>query len=136
MPSLARQALRGLAAELEALDRRVKEIELAIVAWHKDNEASRRLATIPGVGPITASAIVATITDPFQFHSARHLAAWIGLVPRQHSSGGKQRQGGISSLTFVMTDGSERWWAVGGRSLDDLVRMDEDRGRDRDRTTS
>jgi hypothetical protein len=83
-------------AELEALDRRVKEIEVAIVAWHKDNEASRRLATIPGVGPITASAVVATITDPFQFHSARHLAAWIGLVPRQHSSGGKQRQGGIS----------------------------------------
>src|SRR6516225_1792939 len=96
VPALAREALRGLAAELEALDRRVKEIELAILTWHKDNEASRRLATIPGVGPITASAIVATITDPFQFHSARHLAAWIGLVPRQHSSGGKQRQGGIS----------------------------------------
>jgi transposase len=96
VPALAREALRGLAAELEALDRRVKEIEVAIVRWHKDNEASRRLATIPGVGPITASAIVATITDPFQFHSARHLAAWIGLVPRQHSSGGKQRQGGIS----------------------------------------
>ena len=96
VPALAREALRGLAAELEALDRRVKEFEVAIVTWHKDNEASRRLATIPGVGPITASAIVATITDPFQFHSARHLAAWIGLVPRQHSSGGKQRQGGIS----------------------------------------
>ena len=96
VPALAREALRGLAAELEALDRRVKEIEVAILTWHKDNEASRRLATIPGVGPITASAIVATITDPFQFHSARHLAAWIGLVPRQHSSGGKQRQGGIS----------------------------------------
>ena len=76
------------------------ELDLALglggdcVRWHKDNEASRRLATIPGVGPITASAIVATITDPFQFHSARHLAAWIGLVPRQHSSGGKQRQRG------------------------------------------
>ena len=96
VPALAREALRGLAAELEALDRRMKEIEVAIVRWHKDNEASRRLATIPGIGPITASAIVATITDPFQFHSARHLAAWIGLVPRQHSSGGKQRQGGIS----------------------------------------
>jgi len=96
VPALAREALRGLAAELEALDRRVKEIEVAIVRWHKDNQASRRLATIPGVGPITASAIVATITDPFQFHSARHLAAWIGLVPRQHSSGGKQRQSGIS----------------------------------------
>ena len=86
MPALAREALRGLAAELEALDRRVKEIEVAIVRWHKDSEASRRLATLPGVGPITASAIVATITVPFQFHSARHLAAWIGLVPRQHSS--------------------------------------------------
>jgi transposase len=56
VPALARQALCGLAAELEALDRRVKEIEVAIVRWHKDNEASRRLATIPGVGPITASA--------------------------------------------------------------------------------
>jgi transposase len=96
VPALAREALRGLATELEALHRRVKQIEGSIVRWHKDNEASRRLAAIPGVGPITASAIVATITDPFQFHSARHLAAWIGLVPGQHSSGGKQRQGGIS----------------------------------------
>ena len=62
----------------------------------EDNEASRRLTTIPGVGPITASAIVATVTDPTQFHSAPQLAAWIGLVPKQNSSGGKQRQGGIS----------------------------------------
>jgi len=96
VPRLARQALRGLAAELEALGNRVKEIEAAILAWHKDNEASRRLATIPGVGPITASAIVATVTDPGQFHSARQFAAWIGLVPKQNSSGGKHRQGGIS----------------------------------------
>jgi transposase len=96
VPTLARQALRGLAAELEAVGNRVKEIEAAILAWHKDNEASRRLATIPGVGPITASAIVATVTDPTQFHSARQFAAWIGLVPKQNSSGGKQRQGGIS----------------------------------------
>jgi transposase len=96
LPTLARLALRGLAAELDAVGRRVKEVEAAILAWHKDDEASRRLATIPGIGPITASAIVATITDPTQFHSARQLAAWIGLVPRQNSSGGKQRQGGIS----------------------------------------
>lgn len=96
LPRLARYALRGLAAELEALGNRVKEIEVAIVAWHKDNEASRRLATIPGIGPITASAIVATVTDPSQFHSARQFAAWIGLVPKQNSSGGKERQGGIS----------------------------------------
>ena len=96
VPALARQALGGLVAELEALAKRVGEVEAAIVAWHKDNEASRRLATIPGIGPITAAAIVATITDPSQFQSARQLAAWIGLVPKQHSSGGKQRQGGIS----------------------------------------
>ncbi len=63
LPVSAGQALGGLASELEALGERVKEIEAAILAWHKDNEASRRLATIPGVGPITASAIVATITD-------------------------------------------------------------------------
>ena len=88
--------LRGLAAELEALGERVKEIEAAILAWHKENEASRRLATIPGIGPITASAIVATVTDPSEFHSARQFAAWVGLVPKQNSSGGKERQGGIS----------------------------------------
>lgn len=96
LPALARVALRSLAAELDAVGRRVADIEAAILAWHKDNDASRRLATIPGIGPITASAIVATITDPAQFQSARQLAAWIGLVPRQNSSGGKQRQGGIS----------------------------------------
>ncbi len=96
LPHLARYALRGLAAELEALGERVKEVEAAILVWHKDNEASRRLATIPGIGPITASAIVATVTDPSQFHSARQFAAWIGLVPKQNSSGGKERQGGIS----------------------------------------
>ena len=96
LPKLARLALRSLAAELDAVGRRVKEVEAAILAWHKDNKASRRLATIPGIGPITASAIVATITDPTQFHSARQFAAWIGLVPRQNSSGGKQRQDGIS----------------------------------------
>ena len=96
MPPLARQALRGLAEELEALGSRVAALEADILAWHKENEASRRLATIPGIGPITASAIVASITDPTQFRSGRHLAAWIGLVPRQNSSGGKERQGGIS----------------------------------------
>ena len=96
LPKLARFALRGLAAELDALGDRVKEIEAQILAWHKGNEASRRLATIPGIGPITASAIVATVTDPSQFHSARQFAAWIGLVPKQNSSGGKERQGGIS----------------------------------------
>ena len=96
VPVLARKALGEFAAEVQALGQRVEEIEATILAWHKDNETSRRLATIPGIGPITASAIVATVTDPSQFHSARQFAAWIGLVPKQNSSGGKQRQGGIS----------------------------------------
>ena len=96
LPTLAREILRGLAEELEAIGNRVKRVEAAILAWHKENEASQRLTTIPGIGPITASAIVATVTDPTHFKSARQFAAWIGLVPRQHSSGGKQRQGGIS----------------------------------------
>jgi transposase len=74
----------------------VNEVEAAILAWHKDNEASRGLTTIPGVGPIPASAIVAPVTDPTHFTSARPFAAWIGLVPKQHASGGKQRQDGIS----------------------------------------
>jgi transposase len=96
LPPLARQALRGLAAELEALGTRVEEIEAAIIAWHKESEASRRLAAVPGIGPITASAIVATVGDVSNFASARHFAAWIGLVPKQNSTGGKPRQGGIS----------------------------------------
>ena len=67
-----------------------------ILTWHKESEASRRLAAIPDVGPITASAIVATVGDASQFRSARHFADWIGLVPKQNSGGGKQRQGAIS----------------------------------------
>jgi transposase len=96
LPALARQALRTLAAALQALDQRIAQADAEILAWHKESDASRRLAAIPGVGPITASAIVATVGDASQFQSARHFAAWIGLVPKQNSSGGKQRQGGIS----------------------------------------
>ena len=96
VPALARQALRLLAADLHALQQRIAQAEAAILAWHKQNDASRRLAAGPGIGPITASAIVATVGNAAQFRSARHFAAWIGLVPKQNSSGGKQRQGGIS----------------------------------------
>jgi transposase len=96
LPALARQALRGLADGIDALETRIEEIEAAILVWHKDNEASRRLATVPGIGPITASALVATVGEVSNFASARQFAAWIGLVPKQNSSGGKPRQGGIS----------------------------------------
>ena len=72
------------------------QLEVTLLAWHRSNEASRRLATIPGVGVITATALVATIGDSAQFRSGRQLSAWLGLVPRQHSSGGKDRLGRIS----------------------------------------
>jgi transposase len=67
-----------------------------ILAWHRSDEASRRLDAIPGVGPVLATALVATIADPKAFRSGRNLSAWIGLVPKQHSSGGKDRLGSIS----------------------------------------
>ena len=96
VPALAREALRSLIAELHALEQRIEAIEGVIVREHKASDISRRLATIPGIGPITASAISATIADPAAFKSGRELAAWIGLVPRQHSSGGKQKLGRVS----------------------------------------
>jgi transposase len=96
LPGLAKEALLGFAGEIEALERRAAEIEAAILTWHKGNEASRRLTTVPGIGPITASALVATVGEVSNFASARHFAAWIGLVPKQNSTGGKPRQGGIS----------------------------------------
>jgi transposase len=96
VPALARAALSTLAAQWRELQVRIKDIEDKIVAWHRADAASRRLATIPGVGPITASAMAATVSDPSCFRSGREFAAWLGLVPRQNSSGGKQRLGGIS----------------------------------------
>ena len=67
-----------------------------IMAWHAESEASRRLSAIPGLGIITATAIAATVTDAEQFTSGRQFAAWLGLTPQQHSTGGKTRLGGIS----------------------------------------
>jgi transposase len=74
----------------------VKELENQIKAWHKQNEASGRIEAIPGVGALTASALVASIGDAKTFKSGRQLAAWLGLVPRQDSSGGKEKLLGIS----------------------------------------
>ena len=96
IPAIAREALLAVVDQLRAAHERVAAIERKIVAWHRSNEQSRRLETIPGIGPITASAIAATITNANLFRSGRELAAWIGLVPRQNSSGGKERLGHIS----------------------------------------
>jgi transposase len=96
LPSLARAALGLLVKQLRMAQIQILGLEKKLMAWHRASEASRRLATIPGVGVITATALVATIGDASQFHSGRQLAAWLGLVPRQHSSGGKERLGRIS----------------------------------------
>jgi len=98
LPRLARSALAALAAQFLDLAPRIKALEVALLAWHKTNEESRRLETIPGVGFITATAIAATVTDASHFRSGREFAAWLGLVPRQNSSGGKTRLGGISKM--------------------------------------
>jgi len=96
LPAIAREALVPLVGQLKAIRVQIQDLEKKLMAWHRANEASCRLATIPGVGVITATALVATIGDATQFHSGRQLAAWLGLVPRQYSSGGKERLGRIS----------------------------------------
>jgi transposase len=96
VPDLARCALRPLATQLQLTQKAIVQVEAQIGAWHKSNDASRRLATIPGIGPIIASAIAATVPNPAHFRSGREFAAWLGLVPRQNSSGGKDRLGRIS----------------------------------------
>lgn len=98
LPRAARCALGELRGELDTVGNRIRGLEKQIMANHKANELSRRLATIEGVGPMTASMIVATVADPLQFRGGRHFAAWIGLVPKQNSSGGKERLGHISKM--------------------------------------
>lgn len=96
VPPLARAALGEVVRQLEATSARLVALEKRLLAWHRASAASRRLAAIPGIGPLTASALVASVGAGTQFASARHFAAWLGLVPRQHSSGGKIRLGAIS----------------------------------------
>jgi transposase len=96
LPVDARASLIVLAAQLQALQTMIGSIEKRITAQHRANEASKRVATIPGIGTLGASAITATVTDPSAFQSGRDFAAWIGLVPRQDSTGGKPKLGPIS----------------------------------------
>jgi len=96
VPEVARMCLAALGAQLRRLKEQILEFDRLILAWHRSNEASKRLDAIPGVGPVLATALVASIADPKAFRSGRNFSAWIGLVPKQHSSGGKDRLGGIS----------------------------------------
>ena len=96
LPEVARACVAALGAQLRTLKAQILEFDRMINAWHRSNEASRRLDDIPGVGPALATALIASVADPKAFRSGRDFSAWIGLVPKQNSSGGKDRLGNIS----------------------------------------
>jgi transposase len=96
LPEVARACLAALGVQLRVLKAQILEFDRMINAWHRSNETSRRLDKAPGIGPVLATALVATVADPKTFRSGRNFSAWIGLVPQQHSSGGKDRLGHIS----------------------------------------
>jgi transposase len=96
VPALARSALQDLVDQLRDTKRRIEELDARLAEQVREDKVRQRLTTIPGIGPITATALVATIGDATVFKFGRHLAVWLGLVPRQHLSGGRERLGGIS----------------------------------------
>jgi transposase len=96
LPEIARACLAALGTQLQRLKEQLLEFDRMIMAWHRSDETSRRLDEAPGIGPMLATAVVATVADPKAFRSGRNFSAWVGLVPKQHSSGGKDRLGHIS----------------------------------------
>ena len=96
VPEVARACLAALGVQLRRLKAQILEFDRMIMAWHRSNEMSRRLDAIPGIGPALATALVASVADPKAFRSGRNFSAWIGLVPKQHSGGGKDKLGSIS----------------------------------------
>lgn len=98
LPDIARTALLGIGVQLDALGAQIQALERQLLAWHREDAVSQRLETIPGVGILTATALAASIPDPSVFHSGRQFAAFLGLTPRQNSSGGKDRLGRISKM--------------------------------------
>ena len=129
IPAAAQFSLDVLARQYAATTAEIGVIEKRIHAWHRSCEESQRLEEIPGIGPIVATALVAEVGDWKAFSSGRNLAAWIGLVPKQHSTGGKDRLGGISKqgnrylrwllvagamavIRYARQHGTKRLWLV------------------------
>jgi transposase len=98
LPELAKAAMMLMAEQLRSLELQIQSLNRRLLAWHRQDEVSQRLAAIPGVGVISATALAASVTDPSQFRSGREFSASLGLVPRQNSSGGKDRLGRISKM--------------------------------------
>lgn len=126
---ITRRAMMPLVEQYRLLQDQILDLDRQVLAWHRASDASRRLATIPGVGPLTASAIVASVGDATNFKNGRSFAAFIGLVPRQSSSGGKERlgkiskrgdhylrwllvAGGLSVIRYAQRHGTRRPWLV------------------------
>ncbi len=136
LPASALAALRAVAAQLAMADEQIAALQGEIVTWHRQSEASRRLAGVPGIGPVIASAIVATAPDPSAFTSARHFAAWLGLVPKQNATGGRQSLGRISKrgdsyLRRLLINGAQSVlrWVRKGKSSPWLISLLERRPR-------
>jgi transposase len=96
VPELARQILVRMFEQMRSLEQQALELERKLKAWHRGHEGSLRLTTIPGIGPINATALTMKVSDPHVFRSARHFAAWLGLTPKDHSTAGRQRLGVIT----------------------------------------
>ena len=122
IPTVARLALLEMAEQIEALDIRVERLDRQIITAVKGDDDARRLTSIPGVGPIIAATVRATVQDPRGFRRGRDFAAWIGLTPRAHSSGGKERIGSISKrgnrqLRTLLVVGATSILKLGKRGL-------------------
>ena len=96
VPDVVRACLAALGSQLLSLKKQILDFDRMIMAWHRSDQTSKRLNCIPGVGPLLATALVASVADPKAFRSGRNFSAWIGLVPKQHSSGGRAKLGSIS----------------------------------------
>ena len=139
VPSLARESLGDLLEQIEGIWLRIRAIDQKIARAHQASEVCRRLATVPGIGPITATAIASTVADASVFKSGREFAAWLGLTPKQHSSGGKERMGRICKrgdryirhLLFIGARNVMRYQkaraAAGAKWIEDLVRRKQGR---------
>jgi transposase len=114
IPALTHDILELYRRQLEALEERIAELERRLLAWHRQCALSQRLATIPGIGPITATALVMKVPDPAVFRSARHFAAWLGLTPKDHSTAGRQR---LSGVTRAGDEGLRRLLVVGATAV-------------------
>ena len=105
LPPVFQHLIDRLTEHLKFLDRQVEDFHREIVAWHRSCELSQKLEKMPGIGPLAASALVASVADARSFNNGRQISAWLGLVPRQHSSGGKAKLLGMSKRgdTYLRT---------------------------------